>query len=452
MKRPICGRCQRLGTTCRFETRKWTFVDQNENTTQTNQLIGVSQHSLNRTNSALQADAQFWTIYLPQENADLDGCIGGVMSHPWIPTVRNLAEQDTDVRVALQACVFAGLGWIREDRTLVMHAAGLYAQALKQTNIALQYPISACNDSVLACCRLLSLFEMFRRISSFDTSQNQANSWQSHVAGTCRIVELRGRQRHLSGHGLHLYDGVRMTAVINGFMKRRPNKFTTLAWNMPRQTMRDELFELVSTIPELFEQFDIFHEQLLNLGGSEVDDKILAQAESTHMRSLQVCDELHQWESNVLELCKGQSPRETGVSADTDDTALFDVCTSHGDGFFAICTQYWAFCIIFYGSLRMFHQQVNSMTENTISPLPSWVDPEHAAHNIAQTALHFFRPQAGLWSAQSAVLPISSALFYFSRTGRSGSPIARMLLDAFATSKTGVVMDDFLKSMMMKSR
>ena len=425
-------------------------------------LVSQSANSLARTDSSLIVDEHFWTNYLPQEDPALDGSIGGILSAPWIPSVRQLAETDRDVRNALQACALAGLGWMNNDRTLVVRAAWFYAQALKQTNIALQDSVAALDDSVLACCRLLVLFEMLQRISSeptaIDPRRNQIADWRMHVEGTCRLVELRGRERHLSSLGVDLYDGVRLPAVIQGLSKREPNAFTQLDWKLPSLNMRDRLYQLINPVPQLLQDFDSFHEH-----DPPFDDVMTSQhiAHGTTLlrRALSVCYDLQAWESEALRLCYEKKPF-SGMGTDAlslvpgysgEPHTLYDVCRLHGHGFFSTCTQYWSMCNILYGSLRTFYQQLQAFVDiwkpgEVLPILPDWVTPELPALNIARVAGHFFEPGMGLWAAHGAVFPISTALWYFAKTGRRFSPAFKSMTEVFTTSKTGVIMRDFLKA------
>ncbi|KAI4725823.1 hypothetical protein E4T49_06403 [Aureobasidium sp. EXF-10728] len=403
-------------------------------------------------------DEYFWTTYLPQEDPTLDGSIGGIISAPWIPSIRKLAQKDADVKNAMQACALAGLGWMNDDRALVIRAARFYAQALKQTNLALQDRTTAREDGVLACCRLLILFEMLQRIS-YEASpktpeRNQIADWRMHVNGTCRLLQLRGRDKHLSGLGVDLYDGTRMTAIIHGLTSRRPNIFTQLDWDLPRLNMRDELYELINPAPQLLQNFDLF----LKAESPSEDDVDGKQRVSWGLdlmkQALDVCYTLQAWEIQVLMLCYERQTsvdyaRSPGSAPAQEQSSLSDVCRLHGYGFFSTCTQYWTMCNIFYGSLRNFHQQLQAFmdiwTPGNMAPiLPDWVGPELPAMNVAQVAGEFFKPGMGLWAAHAAVFPISAALRYFATTGRRNSPAFKSMTDAFTTTKTGVIMRDFL--------
>lgn len=219
--------------------------------------VTKTSNSFARTGHLLLLDAEFWSIYLPNENSSLDGSIGGITSAPWIRTVRDLAQTNSNVQDALQACVFAGIGWVQEDPDFLRQGTQSYARALRGVNDALQDPKLALQDGVLACCRLLSLFELFQRSQTTNSViQSQRQDWRTHVEGTCRIVALRGPEYHESLNSIHLYDGVRMTVVIFGVVTRRPNAFNTLPWHVPQRTLRDSLWDLGNNVPMMLKKVD----------------------------------------------------------------------------------------------------------------------------------------------------------------------------------------------------
>ena len=47
-------------------------------------LASPSQASLWATDLAIQADATFWELYLPQQNLELDGNIDDLYLAPWV--------------------------------------------------------------------------------------------------------------------------------------------------------------------------------------------------------------------------------------------------------------------------------------------------------------------------------------------------------------------------------
>jgi hypothetical protein len=108
-------------------------------------------------------------------------------------------------------------------------------------------------------------------------------------------------------------------------------------------------------------------------------------------------------------------------------------------------------CVKIYSANLLLQRQMLTLIEDSDSPisyLPDWVDPDPAAQHIADFSSYFFRPEAGLWAAQSAIFPISTALFYFMRTGRKDSPVFAKMTNAFADNKPGAIMRDFLHTVM----
>jgi hypothetical protein len=463
LQKPTCGRCQRFGISCVYSERGWTFVEQagvkSEQVTRRSASPPSSRSSipshrgLIRTVLEIQTDGAFWDVYLPHEDPSLDGVIGGVTAAPWISTVRDMAEEGGYLRVALQACAFVGLGWIRDDLALVQHGAQLYTQALRQINEALRDPVEARSDVALGCCRVLSLFEMFRRSSSLPLSdKNQVNDWQSHVEGSCQLIELRGFEKHANGRGLALYDGVRMTAVISGIARRKPNAVTESTWLPPGpQSPRDKLYFLVGSIINAMERMDRLTEAMTSNLPQSVN--LLEPACQVIEQIVNGSEGLIAWETDVLSLC-GRTRRGTPNMGDSSkqqssadqDQMLLECCKSHGYGFFFLCAEYWAICVRTYHHAQTFHQRSADLYGPHVPDVPAWMNPEPYALKIATVASHYFLPEAGLWSAQSAIFPISSALSYYAQTGRIGTEPCRAMFAAFTHNKAGTVLLDFLRS------
>ncbi|KAK4902504.1 hypothetical protein LTR27_000439 [Elasticomyces elasticus] len=283
--------------------------------------------------------------------------------------------------------------------------------------------------------------------------QSQVQDWQAHVDGTCRIIRMRGRGRHEAGHGLALYDGVRMTAIIQGMARRKPNAFTLLNWTPPRTSIRDDLFELAALLPGILQQMDMLGDEMLQIQDNFMASQQLQHGQELVQQCIDIGVHLREWESNAIELCRirrEELPENDDDSDQSTPLRLINVCKRHGDGFFFICTQYWAISIKVYSSTRLFHRQLSSFSQTTAQlsprPLPDWMNPEPHALNIAHMTSHFFRAEAGLWSAQSAIFPVGHALFYFSVTGRRNLPTFKMMTEAFGQSKNGAVMRDFLNN------
>lgn len=455
-RKPICGRCHRLGIKCAYELRQFTFVNETgpsygptfpANDSLSGPVVSsprsALQNSLLATNLDLQVDAGFWSVYLPHEDPALNGSIDGVRAASWLPTVRALAEESSAVRTSIQAIAYTGFGWAREDSALVQHGLRLYTEALRATNQMLQDHELALSDPALACCRTLSLFEMFRRGPGIpEIGQNQNMAWRGHAEGTFRLVQLRGPSSHVSENGYNLYDGVRMTGIIHGIARRQPNGFTSLSWDLPRRkNLRDDLFDSMSRVPSLLQQIDILNAQS---SGINIDQQIVKDGEVVLTQTLSVCSFLKDWEVRALELCN----RQKGAK---HEEQLIDVCYSHGYAFFFLCAQYWTMCVKVYSAVHLLQRQTLEVAKNfrfeiELPDIPNWINPDPAANKIANVASHFFRPEAGLWSAQSAIFPIGTALLYFAHTGRADSDGVQRMLHAFSETKSGAIMRDFLES------
>ena len=354
-------------------------------------LKGASLSSLKASDVDMQVEAGFWRVYLPHEDRMLDGSIDGIRAAPWLPTVRALAEEFSNVRVTVRAVAYAGLGWMREDQSLVQHGLRLYAQALRETNDMLQNPEYAPSDAVLAACRTLSLFEMFRRVPvAPETGQSQATDWRSHAEGTFRLVQLRGPERHVSEHGLNLYDGVRMTGVIHGIASRGSNGFTGLSLTLPGpNSLRYKLFDSMNALPQMFQELDEFKAPCNKNSANRDQDEMIYHGKDLLEHCLAVCEFLYTWEMQALELCYDKSirsrptPQEENMSALQGSWDLADVCLSHGFGFFFLCAQYRSICVKVYSAVVVLKRQTKALVENleldiTLPAVANWIDPEPA--------------------------------------------------------------------------
>lgn len=484
LQSPTCGRCQRLNITCNYEARRFTFhyhqgtgsgtggspvapeatAPSQPSTTDVN----FPPHSLMRTDFVQLASARFWDIYLPSEDTALNGSIGNVTSVSWIHTVREIAQTNDNVDSALQACIFAGLGSTLSDAEYLRHGTQQYARALRGVNEALQDPALALDDSVLACCRLLSLFELFQRSSSSsgatstddnDQRQSQRQDWRKHVEGTCRIVALRGRERHTSPHSRDLYDDVRITAIVHGIVSRKPNSFTMMPWRLPVRTLKDDLWDLASHLPWILELVDQVTAELTNLTrlGDTPNSLLRRQSQEVIRECLKLGAELQAFEQAALNLCgAAQKPAsrvgEHHASRESPphrehSSSLSKECQSHGFGFFYLCMEYWAFSITLYSATVQFHSHIPRLLPDDghlPKELPIWLDPEPPVHHIATNASHYFGPKAGLWSAQCATHPMIAALGYLARSGQKEEASWKSITTAFAGHPSAGALKQFL--------
>lgn len=417
----------------------------------------ASERSLRRADFENATISEFWDRFLPQEDPDTV-FVGGVYTAPRRKTFAELSSSDESVKLALQACSLILRSRATADPQYRHQAIRFYAQALGRTNRALQNPETAQSDSVLAACRALANYELLRgnkqeRISS------QAADWLKHVEGTCRIVQLRGPERHVSDHGHALFEECRMHAVLAGIITRKPNLFTNLEWhNVPwEQTprhLRDELFDVMITLPDLLYRND----QLLAAidEATSMSDRYntLAQARDQISRCLHIAEHLRQWEQRALTLCLKEAPELYFDSVGPID--LFTASKNHGFGFFHMTIQYWSACILVWASTWIVYRKVHLTLQPDSPPsLPAWIKPPHPpawmnptlpAGNIVKSAAKYFSPSAGYWGAQMASW-LGLTMHYYASIGMVDSEEMDHLRGLIHIPKVGQMAGQWLRSM-----
>lgn len=170
---------------CHYDERQWTFVNEvgpantltrtgagcKPGANVTIPCVILLQRSLARAATKIQVEDSFWTQYIPQDDALSRRHVGGVVTTPWVSTLRTLASTNEAARLAIGALAFASLGRLHGDEWYLRQGTRLYARALPMLNQALQQPSTATSDATLACCRTLSFYERFRKDEDEEPSQ-----------------------------------------------------------------------------------------------------------------------------------------------------------------------------------------------------------------------------------------------------------------------------------------
>lgn len=348
----------------------------------------------------------------------------------------------------MSACAYTTLGRVNEDEGMVQRGTQLYARALAETNRALRDPVRVTSDETLACCRVLGLFEHLRKDTANRIS-SQGGDWQSHVEGSCRIVEVRGPERHVNDHGHALFEDLRLNAVIAAIIRRKPDFFTSDSWrSVPWQAVPrnlwDELVDSMLEIPRLLQSID------------QVSETLVAPKADIESRILEIVAEcvvlgngLRDWEGKALRLANEQQSLEQ-ANAERPKT-LREVCKNHGYGFFHVSMLYWTASLLVYSNAWLLYRRVTKASDLlSISTadlrLPAWMNPETAAANIANCAAHYYRPEAGYWGPQSASFCAGAALHYYALTKQQDTPEFAKITVLFRTNALGKATGDFLRS------
>lgn len=477
----MCSRCARVGVQCSYGGKQWTFVEQTASSEGPQREIvlrgqrtsnsrrqtptpsrsipgGDSERHLRRTGFEIETLADFWERFLPREDPDTV-YVGGVYPVPWSKTFLELSDTDESVKLALQACALVLRSRATADPQFQQSAIRLYADALGRTNKALQDPETAQSDSVLAACRALANYELLRGTKG-ERISSQGHDWLKHVEGTCRIVQLRGPERHVSDHGHVLFEDCRANAVLAGIIMRKPNFFTNLEWHsvpweqQPRH-LHDELFDVMITLPDLLQKTD----QLLNNieEAATLSDRYnaLVRARDYLSRSLQIAEFLRQWEYKALAVCMEEA---SGMYQDEiGPIDLLAVCSNHGSGFFHMVMQYWTACILVYASSWIVYRKVRIALSPDEPPslpawvkppkIPEWMNPTLPASYIVKSSAKYFTPEAGYWGSQMSSWSLGLTMHYYASIGMVNSDEMNHLRSLIHIPKFGQMAGQWLRSM-----
>lgn len=327
--------------------------------------------------------------------------------------------------------------------------------------------------------KLLSLYE-FVRLEDTPGITSQGHDWHKHVDGTCRIVELRGPEKHVTLHGHVLFEEARTGAIISGVTRRKSNFFTSPAWHTipwtahPRD-LRDELHDIMIALPDLESKQDILHSRLRNLQTNSDLFSILTETQTHLNRCISIATSLREWERRALAACLRRS--NPHITEFIGPLSLVEICKDHGYGFFHTVMMYFTACTIVYGSARIIKRNVTSAVEaaqqsmalvssqhesspsdtnintNTLPTLmqlpdiPLWMNPRSTASSVAKCASHYFEPDAGFWGSFSGSFPIGVAFMFYGATGGQDSQEMALLRKFFKRNKFGGTTTDFLLSM-----
>ncbi|KAK0256094.1 hypothetical protein LTS09_009024 [Friedmanniomyces endolithicus] len=434
--------CERLSLTCTYDERQWAFIAQHStgssSTSRANSSIletsdpgpqtaptAAYQRSLDRTILEIEIDEIFWTTYMPTNDPGRSSIIDGVVSLPWVPTVRALAGRESTTRLALDACGFLAIGNWREDGRLLQQGLMLYSQALHEANKALRNPVRAQSDDVLATVRILGMCEMFRGDGAREAKvTSQGTDWLRHVEGTEKLLEWRGPESCSAEHGHALFVDCRIYAAVSGMTRRRSSLLSTarwasIPWAISRRTIQDKLMDLMIVIGGLLNLHD-------NLKSPSSDCNISAlqqQCREIMTYTVHLNHQLQAWQQSVLELCVGSGD----LAAAAPLATLADVCMNHGYGFFQLIMQYWSIHLVLHSTtwlmLRwMAQSDIPSTTLAEFVRANPTPDPQPYAACIANHCHHYFRPEAGFYGTQHASWPMAATFHYYAATGQTDSP------------------------------
>ena len=489
LKRPTCGQCARLSTTCTYETRKWTFkahmAGPSEPSAGVNAIdappadwaayVPSAYIQQPFSHAALKAGivGEFWAAYLGSGQSQLRTSINLVIAAPLIPTLQHFAGQDEVAGYALDACAFMTVGRLRGDEVLLQQGKTLYGVAVRTTSIvlsvelladnwdceqlrnanrALQHPLQARTDGTLAACRLLGMCEIFRGRDHGQAVSTQGTGWQQHLDGTVKLLEFRGPEEHADEHGHELFLGARVGCAVAGLTNRKAAqlssaKWRSLPWRSMSRTLTDEVVDIfVALTYRLQEQDEVF--ACLSNTGAHGTASLLENGLAVLYRCVQTSASLQLWEAKALKICI-----ETGHYRDALQPAgLRDVVQNHGLGFYHLVMRYWVACMMLYsGTWLLFRRLAQLAPPKDPSgtgglSAPRLPDPQQFASHLAMNVNYFFESGSGLLGAQYAAVPMGAALHYYAATGQLDSPEMKEMKRVFQEYRLAGFTSEFLTS------
>ncbi|KAK5170216.1 uncharacterized protein LTR77_004802 [Saxophila tyrrhenica] len=485
--RPTCARCAHLGYDCTYDDKRWTFVGHKvppaessrassatsavQATTELQRVTppqGPSQRSLSRTAWETQWAGQFWTHFLPQEDPSTV-FVGNVRIVPWMGAVMDMAAKDATARMALNAVAFTIIGRAKSDQSLVRESTRLYSVAIRETSRALQDVNKARSDEILACCKILALYENFRVKDTPEVS-TQGFDWHSHIDGTQSLIEMRGPARHSTDHGHVLFKDIRIMTATSSITRRKPSEFTNPVWSVswyllnsvldvadrflhrhttPFETspksLHDELVDIMLTLPELLAEQDNLNGRLAACQTAFARFEAFTAGQNLLYRCINMGEQLNEWQHKVLRESAAVSP----TPASTSNTTIADICMKHGYGLFNCITQCWVTCLILYSTTRIIHRTLTYAAQGTRSGLPEippWMNPYPMAMCIASHAHHYFEDSARYWGASIASFPLGIVAHYCAASGNLDSECMTELRRLYRMNDRGQLTLEFLRS------
>lgn len=241
---------------------------------------------------------------------------------------------------------------------------------------------------------------------------------------------------------------------------RKPNAFTNLDWhNVPwdqsPRHLRDELYDIVITLPDLLQRNDQLLEVIEDV--SSVSDRYhaLVKARDHMSHCLQIADALQQWEQRVLRACLDEAWELYSDVA--GPIHLFTVCNHHGFGFFHMVVESWTTNILVWASTWIAYRKVQSALQPDQQPslptwvkppqIPEWMNPIVPASYIVKSAAKYFSPEAGYWGSQMSIWSLGVTMHYYASIGMVGSDEMQHLRALIHIPKYGQLAAQWLRSM-----
>ncbi|KAI0863828.1 hypothetical protein F4860DRAFT_467925 [Xylaria cubensis] len=268
-RRPTCTQCSNAGLECGGYQRDVVFLNHTQVTKAGAVPVVYRKEPQNRnghppdgtTDIALPNGlAQtayiekyidiFLMKYLPEGRCLTSNGLGP--SRDWIEIAHGLHTSDKAVQLSLLSL---GLFAAGESQ----HAIQSYCFALRKLQTTLSVPYQAQNDSNLATCQLLGLFEIFH--GADENVLLQGRKWRSHLSGLLALIRARSPSAYQSGASHQLFREARYPLLIAAMKERcrfplNTPEWRTVPWEKEPKSPIDKLYDIMADMCEILADAD----------------------------------------------------------------------------------------------------------------------------------------------------------------------------------------------------
>ncbi|KAI8946406.1 hypothetical protein F4801DRAFT_64146 [Xylaria longipes] len=390
--RPTCTQCSNAGLKCGGYQRDIVFLNHTQDTKavpvvyrkeppeRSGHLHGgitdiALPNGLAQTAYIEKYISIFLMKYLPEGRCLTANGLGP--SRDWIEIAHELHTSDKAIQLSLLS-----LGLFAAGQS--QYAIQSYCLALRNLQTTLSVPVRAQNDSTLATCQLLSLFEIFH--GADENLLLQGRKWRTHLSGLLAFIQARSPSAYQSGVSHQLFADGRYPLLIAAIKERRRFPLNTLEWRTtpwekePKSCM-DKLFDIMADLCEILASTDEMR---------CCDDPV--QKANLHAEVLRACQDL---EESLQSWLKEAGPLT--VFRDSNGIAINP--TSPSDIILAHMTVlYWTIYIVLYSTLISIHGP-------QLSEVSADIDPAPYIRSVANALPYFWSRGAGMCGANLAASP-----------------------------------------------
>ncbi|KAJ2974583.1 hypothetical protein NUW58_g8615 [Xylaria curta] len=426
-KRPVCTQCSSAGLECGGYERETIFLNHTQGTEakaipvvyqKGNQgrsedvTAGVTDivlpNGLAQTAYIEKYISIFLAKYLPAGRCLTTNRLRS--SGDWIEIAHRLHTSDKATQLSLLSL---GLFAAGESQ----YAIQSYCFALRKLQTTLSVPRRAQDNSTLATCHILSLYEVFH--GAEDNVLLQGSRWRSHLNGLVAVIEARSPDAYQSGVSHQLFTEGRYSLLVAAIKDRHrfplnTPEWRTIPWEKEPKSLMDKIYDIMADLSEILADTDEMR---------RCDDPV--QKTNLHGEVLRACwclnENLQSWLTDVGPLTDFYD--SNGVL--NDPAGPSDMLLAH------MTIVYWAVCVILYSTLISLH-------DPPLSEIPINIDPLPYLQGLAKALPYFWSPNAGLCGSNLAAWPWGICLHAAYATPQRYSREIT-LLEQFAWQQNGAI-------------